>query len=1670
MFSDLLHDPMVARLGWTLLHFLWQGTLIFVLATAVSTLISASPVWRYRGMLLGLFAMAITVPVTFLSLENNRSTQAVPSFAVTDDQTVTITDATVPDVEIIAEEPTPLTPSGEGVAIVDGFDSAPRATIDGAVEFPPVVTPPPMSADPSPVHSITSPAIREELEPATVADAPVTHWTDSIQPWLPTVVGVWTLGVLIFAFRLMIGWIWLNRTYRGAGTPLPEKWLIRAEELAERLRVSKPVLYLSSTIARVPATFGFFRPVISVPAALLSSLSVEEIDSLLAHELAHIQRNDWLINVVQCVIETLLFYHPAVWMLSRMIRQQRERLSDDLAVSVIGDRITYSKALAALAESAYVPRLATPAGGGELSSRIRRVLGVETPSVNRAQWAAPIVSLLVLAAATVALTSPESTANPDLPKNSTDDTTASSESEDKTGPSPVEPQADTLPPIVITGTVVREDGTPVADAPVWLTCPTRRWKGGSTFEREPIRKPIETKTDGAGQFEFSITDPKDREQFFTDLVPFDVVSVADGTSVGWSHVSSVFPLKPRRIVLREPRPIEGIVANDLGEPLADAVILIDSFIARRHLTERSYDDSVPSADRNYLRLSASPIGALIVRSNAEGEFQLPFAPPGVSVVLSVRKPKHEASLIYCDSGLQDVVNLKSPSRNRAEVLQPNPVLAELHRARSLMVKVVYDDTGKPAVGAKLPSRRNGSGFGEMPVADAEGIVADDAVPMQIGGTTVFAPERTPYLSQGLWLTGKAGAEEVRTVRLPSASTILGRVVDSETGEGIADVPVMGRTKWNHPGWVVPRELARTADDGSFEAFVRPGEWQLLTGNPPVGYEFVDYKQAPHDWKHGVNITVEPQSLAENVELKLKKVPAIGGTVRDPTGAPATGVRVITAFKTSPHPEFDIDRSRSFATTTDAHGAYTLPGLFGTREPVEHESCRVLFFDPDRQLAAMAVINPPGPGEQYIFPNIALQKTGTVTGRIINTATGKPASGVIVRLYATHLGEGLGAKEGRSRLVDSDHPISYRARTDADGRYVLHGAVPGQRHKIRIEVAPGYGSGQGPLSFVAVGEQTTLGDIQLTPGDPKRRYGFDGVPNMTDTSKSAVAVGKQIPCYVHTSETRIVGAAVRVSLNASSERLSNGNRVSLPYQQLLQTVYTTGINGDYRIEIPPALAGIDGLTASVRVEHPEYAGRSTQFVPIEELTGEVSIDERASWHLQNRRHAILKTHLNRGKPYAGRVVLPDGTPAIGAYVETATKYRPYSWKFFTPTEYHSMDSSVTDEQGRFYVVTDQRATLKIHHDGYAPLVVDDLYGSDAPALPIAPGLLESPTDGERANTFRLSEGIRIRGRVIDWEGRGISRAIVRAGRKIIYDEFNMPVAFNRSAVTDTNGQYEIPPLPEGSYDVVIAGRLPDEADIGAFQRNANSGSSRVVLVNWSATSSEALRNVLVSQSIEITRSVPAPTLDFREEPTFLIRSRIEYPDGPVDNSATSPVSVRAKVSGKFWSRGSTAPNSDGISEVAVPVRAEDVILRTGLARFRVSDDAPEQIGKAIHIGKVTKDIDGITITKPKLARLKVRLTLPDGVDVEHLNLTAWHVREGFIERKPEPTRLYLSNSIQNGNTSYEGSALPGEEILFSVFPQQAGSPPPFYQRYFTLSSGEERTVEIDIPEEAFGNAE
>lgn len=309
------------------------------------------------------------------------------------------------------------------------------------------------------LESAAAVAAKNILGPISAATTPIHNETPAVEaaplrarietllaPWIGHVVALWMLGVSLLSLRLCVNWRAVRRL-RSSGSEIAEPtWTRTLARIETRLKVMRPVALLQSSAAAVPMVIGWLKPVVLVPMELVTGLTTAEIEAILAHELAHIRRHDYLVNLLQNVAETLLFYHPAVWWVSRRIRQEREFCCDDIAAELCDGTAAYARALATVETMRSLPpALSVAANGGSLLERIRRLAGREPQQAVGASGA--MTAALVLSCAMVLLTGTLG--------RSADEVEAAKETEANAA------VADT---IRVRGRVVDASGEPVPDA------------------------------------------------------------------------------------------------------------------------------------------------------------------------------------------------------------------------------------------------------------------------------------------------------------------------------------------------------------------------------------------------------------------------------------------------------------------------------------------------------------------------------------------------------------------------------------------------------------------------------------------------------------------------------------------------------------------------------------------------------------------------------------------------------------------------------------------------------------------------------------------------------------------------------------------------------------------------------------------------------------------------------------------------------------------------------------------------------------------------------------------------------------------------------------------------------------------------------------------------------
>jgi beta-lactamase regulating signal transducer with metallopeptidase domain len=357
---DLLSQPMAQAIAWALVHFLWQGALIGLTALGWMRATRGGASARYTIGVAALGLMLAAPIVTAGYLSGSRGDERV----------------------------------GERARLM-------------AVQWP------------SARRFIGPLAAGQRLSPGDTSEAAAVARTAGSPsssfplPNLGVVLLVWLCGVALLSVRLLRGWLGVRRLVHRDVGPVSQEIHSIVRRVSGRLALDRFVKVCESSAVVVPVMIGWLAPVVLLPASTISGLSPAQIEALIAHELAHVRRHDYLVNLLQAVVETLLFYHPAVWWVSSQVRAEREHCCDDLAVGVC-DRLAYVTALADLAAMNTAPHVALAATGGSLVRRVRRILGATPgdPLPASGSLSALLVFLVIGSIVPVALLSARVTADP----------------------------------------------------------------------------------------------------------------------------------------------------------------------------------------------------------------------------------------------------------------------------------------------------------------------------------------------------------------------------------------------------------------------------------------------------------------------------------------------------------------------------------------------------------------------------------------------------------------------------------------------------------------------------------------------------------------------------------------------------------------------------------------------------------------------------------------------------------------------------------------------------------------------------------------------------------------------------------------------------------------------------------------------------------------------------------------------------------------------------------------------------------------------------------------------------------------------------------------------------------------------------------------------------------
>ncbi|MFD3002793.1 ankyrin repeat domain-containing protein [Pontibacter toksunensis] len=325
MIDAFFSSQLVEAIGWSLLHSLWQGTLLaVVLGILLVFLRRFSSQTRYLIVALFMALFAVTIPLNII-----REYEPVVQ-------------AEVAAVEKAYAAPSTATPS----------------------------------------------SVREKVQVSgnKVATDIRNRFVLYFERHLPLLVTIWLMGIVVLLLRYLGQLVYVQRLKNHGVTPFPDKWKEMISKLEKQLKISKKVRYLESLRISSPMTIGWLKPVVLFPIGLATRLGQAEVEAILLHELAHIKRNDYLFNVIQSLTTILLFYHPATYWMSRLLDEERENCCDDLVVGLTGQQESYASTLIHLQEQKFKTMktvLSFTGTPSSFSGRILRLVNKSFPSANR---------------------------------------------------------------------------------------------------------------------------------------------------------------------------------------------------------------------------------------------------------------------------------------------------------------------------------------------------------------------------------------------------------------------------------------------------------------------------------------------------------------------------------------------------------------------------------------------------------------------------------------------------------------------------------------------------------------------------------------------------------------------------------------------------------------------------------------------------------------------------------------------------------------------------------------------------------------------------------------------------------------------------------------------------------------------------------------------------------------------------------------------------------------------------------------------------------------------------------------------------------------------------------------------------------------------------------------
>ena len=341
--TDLFSDNVISALGWSLFNILWQGFLVaFIIGITLHIFRKKSAQIRY---LISVASLLLIVGLSVFNFYNNYETNLS-----------TINNSIQVSQINYTEDLNILNPNNSNIDL----------------SYTDIIT-----------------TAKDKLK--------------KIDKYFPVIVNIWLIGVLFFIMKFIFSYLYTNRLKRIKSNSITEIWLNKFEKIEQKLQLKKGVKYIESTIVKIPFVLGYLKPVIVIPAEMLTGIPSNQIEAIIAHELAHIRRNDYIINVLQTIIETVFFFHPAVWYISSKIRTERENCCDDIALTVCEGSLIYAKALVSVQEFTLKRHYAAVAFSGRKKHLLNRIKRMIMKPKEKSNFTDKIIASLIILSGILAL-------------------------------------------------------------------------------------------------------------------------------------------------------------------------------------------------------------------------------------------------------------------------------------------------------------------------------------------------------------------------------------------------------------------------------------------------------------------------------------------------------------------------------------------------------------------------------------------------------------------------------------------------------------------------------------------------------------------------------------------------------------------------------------------------------------------------------------------------------------------------------------------------------------------------------------------------------------------------------------------------------------------------------------------------------------------------------------------------------------------------------------------------------------------------------------------------------------------------------------------------------------------------------------------------------------------